>query len=161
MNAKVRPIPEDMHSLTPHLVCDGAAEAMDFYKRAFGAVEGGRMPGQNGKLMHGMMRIGDSALMLVDENKEWGMLGPKSLGGSAVTIHHYVNDVDAVFERAVKEGATAKMPPADMFWGDRYAVVIDPWGHNWSIATHIKDMTPEEMAAEAAKMGECGGAAPQ
>ncbi len=158
-NTNVKPIPEDMHTLTPHLVCDGAAEAIDYYKRAFGAVETARLPGTNGKLMHAMVRIGDSALMLVDENKEWGTMSPKSLNGSPITIHLYVTDVDAVFERAVKEGGTAKMPPMDMFWGDRYGVLIDPFGHNWSIATHIKDMTPEEMQTEMAKMGDCSDAA--
>jgi PhnB protein len=150
---KVQPIPEDMHSLTPHLVCKDASAAMDYYKRAFGAVEAARLPGPDGKLMHGMVRIGDSALMLVDENKDWGALGPTTLGGSPVTIHLYVKDVDAVFAKAVAEGGTAKMPPADMFWGDRYGVLTDPFGHSWSIATHIKNPTPEEMQAEMAKMG--------
>ena len=158
-NTNVKPIPEDMHTLTAHLVCDGAAEAIDYYKRAFGAVEVSRLPGPDGKLMHAMVRIGDSALMLVDENKEWGMIGPKSLNGSPVTLHMYVKDVDAVFERAIKEGGTARMAPMDMFWGDRYGVLIDPFGHNWSIATHISDPTPEQMQAEMAKMGPCGQAA--
>ncbi len=157
-NTNVKPIPEDMHTLTPHLVCDGAADAIDYYKRAFGAVETARMPGTNGKLMHAMVRIGDSPLMLVDENKEWGTLSPKSLNGSPVTIHLYVTDVDAVFARAVKEGGTSRMAPMDMFWGDRYGVVIDPFGHNWSIATHVKNMTPEEMQTEMAKMGDCSDA---
>lgn len=157
-NTNVKPIPEDMHTLTPHLVCDGAAEAIEYYKRAFGAVETARMPAPNGKLMHAMVRIGDSPLMLVDENKEWGALGPKTLNGSPVTIHLYVKDVDAVFERAVKEGGTAKMAPMDMFWGDRYSVLTDPFGHSWSIATHIKDPTPEEMQAEMAKMESCADA---
>ena len=152
MNAQVKPIPEDMHSLTPYLVCAGAAGAMDWYQRAFGAVDCGRLEGPDGKLMHGMVRIGDSALMLSDENPDWGAIGPKTLGNTPVTIHLYVDDVDASFARAVKEGATAKMPPADMFWGDRFCNIVDPYGHSWSIATHIRDVSPEEMQA-AAKMG--------
>ena len=157
----VKPIPEDMHTLTAHLVCDGAAEAIEYYKRAFGAVETSRLPAPDGKLMHAMVRIGDSALMLVDENKEWGALGPKTLNGSPVTIHLYVKDVDAVYERAIQAGGTARMPPMDMFWGDRYGVLIDPFGHSWSIATHISDPTPEQMQTEMAKMGNCADAVTQ
>lgn len=145
MTQKVNPIPPGMHSVTPHLVCDGAAAAIEFYKKAFGATEVGRMPGQNGRLMHGHIVIGDSAVMLVDENRQFGMLGPKTLKGSPVTIHLYVEDVDAFFARAVAAGAKATMPPADMFWGDRYGVVEDPFGHHWSIATHKRDLSPAEM----------------
>ena len=151
-NPQVRPIPEDMHTLTPHLVCANALEAIQYYKRALGAIDGGTMLTPDGKLMHAQIRIGDSALMLMEENKDWGALGPKTLGGSPVTIHLYVKDVDAVYAKAVAEGGTAKMEPADMFWGDRYGVLIDPFGHTWSIATHVKDATPEEMQAAAAKM---------
>jgi PhnB protein len=147
MNAAVKPIPEGMHSVTPHLVCAGAADAIEFYKKAFGAIEGGRMPGPDGKLMHAQIKIGDSHVMLVDEFPDWGSVGPKALGGTPVTLHLYVPDADAVFQKAIDAGATVKMPIADMFWGDRYGVVTDPFGHSWSIATHIKDMTPEEMAA--------------
>ena len=146
MATDVKPIPEGMHTITPHLTCAGAAEAIEFYKKAFNAVEGGRMPGPDGKLMHAQMMIGDSHIMLVDEFPEWGGKGPKMLGGTPVAIHMYVNDADAIFKQAVDAGATVKMPIADMFWGDRYGVVIDPFGHMWSIATHKKDMTPEEMA---------------
>lgn len=153
MATKVQPIPEDMHSLTPHLVCKDASAAIDYYERAFGATGAARMAGPDGKLMHGLVRIGDSALMLVDENPAWGMKGPTLLGGSPVTIHLYVKDVDAVYAKAIAEGGTAKMPPADMFWGDRYGVLIDPFGHSWSIATHIKDATPEEMQAAMKNMG--------
>ena len=161
MNAQVRAIPEDMHSLTPHLVCAGALDAMAFYKRAFGATEGAVMLAPDGKLMHGMVRIGDSALMLMEENKAWGSLGPALLGGSPVTIHLYVNNCDAVFAKAVAEGATVKMAPADMFWGDRYGVLTDPFGHNWAIATHIRDASPEEMKAAISQMSGCPDAAPQ
>ena len=143
--AKVKPIPEDMTSVTPHLICAGAAKAIDFYKQAFGAVEGGRMPGPDGRLMHAMIRIGGAAVMLVDEMPEWGALGPKALKGSPVTIHLYVEDVDAVVARAVKAGAKVTMPVADQFWGDRYGKLEDPFGHHWSVATHVRDVTPEEM----------------
>lgn len=148
----VKPIPEGMHSVTPHLVCAGAAEAIEFYKKAFGAVEVHRLPGPDGKLMHAAVRIGDSTVMLVDEHPEWQALGPKALKGSPVTLHLYVEDADAVFAQAVASGATAIMPVAEMFWGDRYGVVTDPFGHNWSIATHVRDATQEEMMA-AAKTG--------
>lgn len=148
----VKPIPEGMHTVTPHLVCAGAADAMEFYKKAFGAVELHRLPGPDGKLMHGALRTGDSTVMLVDENPQWQAFGPKYLKGSPVTIHLYVEDADAVFAQAVASGASAMMPVTEMFWGDRYGVVTDPFGHNWSIATHVRDATPEEMMA-AAKTG--------
>lgn len=143
--SQVKPIPEGMHTVTPHLVCAGAADAIEFYKKAFNAVEGGRLPGPQGKIMHAQIRIGDSAVMLVDEFADWGCFGPKALKGSAVTIHLYVENVDAAFEQAVAAGAKVKMPVADMFWGDRYGIVEDPFGHNWSIATHKRDVSPEEM----------------
>jgi PhnB protein len=139
------PIPQGMHSLTPHLVCAEAAQAIHFYKAAFGAEESARLPGPDGKLMHAAVRIGDSTLMLVDEMPEYGALGPKALKGSPVTIHLYVEDADAVFARAVAAGAKVTMPLADQFWGDRYGQLEDPFGHKWSIATHQRDMTPEEM----------------
>jgi len=144
---KVKAVPESMHSVTPHLVCAGAAEAITFYKQAFGAVEMGRLSGPQGKLMHAMIRIGDSAVMLVDEFPDRGSLGPKSLKGSPVTIHLYVEDVDATVKRAVAAGAKITMPVDDMFWGDRYGRLEDPFGHSWSVATHIRDVSPEEMQA--------------
>jgi len=140
-----RPIPDGMHSVTPHLVCAGAAEAIEFYKRAFDAQEAMRMPGPDGRIMHACIRIGDSAIMLVDEMLEWGAVGPKSLKGSPVTIHLYVEDVDATFERAIAAGAKTLMPVDNTFWGDRYGKLEDPFGHQWSIATHIRDMTPDEI----------------
>jgi uncharacterized glyoxalase superfamily protein PhnB len=143
--SSVKPIPDGMHSLTPHLVCANAAAAIDFYVKAFNAVEQGRLPGPGGKIMHASLRIGDSALMLVDEMPEWGSLGPKSLKGSPVTIHLYVQDVDAAVEQAVAAGAKVTMPVADMFWGDRYGQLEDPFGHRWSVATHTRDVSPEEM----------------
>jgi PhnB protein len=147
--AAVKPIPRGMRSVTPHLVCAGAADAIDFYKRGFGAVEEGRLPTPEGKLMHAQIRIGDSAIMLVDEAPQWGMLGPKALKGSPVTIHLYVEDVDAFVARAIAEGAKVKMPVSDMFWGDRYGVLEDPFGHNWSVATHQRDLSPAEIQAAA------------
>jgi uncharacterized glyoxalase superfamily protein PhnB len=141
----VKPIPEGMHSVTPHLVCAGAAAAIDFYKNAFGAIETSRVPGPGGKLMHASIRIGDSVVMLVDENPEWGTFGPKALKGSSVTMHLYVTDADAFTARAVAAGATITMPLSDMFWGDRYGQIEDPFGHRWSVATHIRDVTPEQM----------------
>lgn len=149
--AKAQPVPEGFHTVTPHLVCAGAADAIDFYKKAFGATEIMRVPGPNGLLMHASVRIGDSMVMLVDEMKEWGALGPIARGGGSVTIHLTVPDVDAWFARAVAAGATPLMPVADMFWGDRYGIVVDPFGHAWSIATHIRDMTAEEVSAAAAE----------
>jgi PhnB protein len=140
-----RPIPDGMHSLTPHLVCAGAAEAIQFYQKAFNAVELARLPGPDGKLMHGLVRIGDSMLMLVDENPAWGALGPHALKGSPVTIHLYVEDVDAAVAQAVAAGAKVTMPVADMFWGDRYGVLEDPFGHHWSVATHKVDLSPAEI----------------
>lgn len=151
-NAAVKPIPEGMHSLTPHLVCAGAAGAIEFYKKAFGAVEVARLPGPAGKLMHANVRIGDSALMLVDESPECGMLGPKALKGSPVVVHLYVDDVDATVARAVAAGAKITMPVADMFWGDRYGQLEDPFGHRWSVATHTRDLSPEEIRQGMAKM---------
>ena len=144
-DTKVKPIPEGMHSVTPHLVCAGAADAIEFYQKAFGAVEEARLPGPQGRIMHAMIRIGDSAVMLVDEMPEWGALGPKALKGSPVTIHLYVQDVDAFVARAVKAGAKVTMPVADMFWGDRYGKLEDPFGHHWSVGTHMRDVSKEEM----------------
>jgi PhnB protein len=151
--SKVKAIPDGMHSVTPHLVCAGAAEAIEFYKKAFKAVEIARMPGKDGKLMHAMIRIGDSAVMLMDEFPEWKAFGPKALKGSPVTIHLAVEDVDAVAAQAVAAGAKITMPIADMFWGDRYGVLEDPFGHLWSVGTHMRDVSPQEMQEAMAKMG--------
>ena len=149
----VKPIPDGMHALTPHLICANAADAITFYVKAFNAVELTRLPGPQGKLMHAIVRIGDSALMLVDENPQWGLLGPKSLKGSPVTVHLYVEDVDATVARAVAAGAKITMPIAEMFWGDRYGQIEDPFGHRWSVATHTRDVTPEEARQAMMKMG--------
>ena len=145
--SKVKAIPDGMRSLTPHLVCRGAAAAIDFYGRAFGAIEQFRLPGPDGRLVHACVLIGDSQLFLVDEMPEHGALGPRALKGSPVTIHLQVQDADATFARAVQAGATVSMPLADMFWGDRYGRVTDPFGHSWSIATHVRDVSPDDMVA--------------
>ena len=158
MPKQVQAIPAGMHSVTPHLVCDGAAKAIDFYKQAFGATDAASMPGPDGRIVHAQFRIGDSAVMLVDENRAYGMLGPKAVGGTPVTIHLYVDDVDTVYQRAVDAGAKAKMPPADMFWGDRYGVLEDPFGHHWSIATHKREVSAAEMQQAMREMSPPGGA---
>jgi PhnB protein len=145
-------IPRGMHTVTPHLICAGAADAIEFYKKAFGAKENGRLLTPEGKVMHAQIKIGDSVIMLVDEMPQCGARGPKAFGGTPVTLHLYVNDVDAVFAQAVKAGAKPKMPVTDMFWGDRYGVIEDPFGHNWSIATHKRELTSEQIQEGAKAM---------
>jgi uncharacterized glyoxalase superfamily protein PhnB len=148
--AKYRPA--DMHTVTPLLVCAGAAEAIEFYKKAFNATEKTRLPGPNGKLMHASLQIGDSTIMLADEVPDCGSLGPKALKGSPVYIHLYVEDVDGFAARAVAAGAKLTMPVTDMFWGDRYGQLEDPFGHRWSVATHIRAVSPDEMQQAMQKM---------
>ena len=149
----VKAIPDGYYSLTPYLVCKGAAKAIEFYAKAFGAEEVVRMPGPHGSIAHAEVRIGNSMLMLSDENKERGQLSPESIGGSACSIMFYTDDVDQVFKRAVAAGAKAEMPPADMFWGDRMGNIVDPFGHKWALATHTEDVSPEEMEKRMAAMG--------
>jgi uncharacterized glyoxalase superfamily protein PhnB len=151
-DSTVKPIPEGMHTVTPHLICAGAAEAIEFYKKAYGATEISRMPGPDGKLIHAAISIGESTIMLAEESPPRGALGPKGLRGTPVYIHLYVADVDAMAARAAAAGATMIMPVTDMFWGDRYAQLEDPFGHRWSIATHVRDVTPEEMQQAVMKM---------
>jgi PhnB protein len=151
--SQVKTRPDGMHSVTPHLVCAGASAAIEFYKKAFGAEELVRLPGPDGKLMHAMIRIGDAPVMLVDESPAWGALGPKSLGGSPVTLHLYVDDADAFVQRAVDAGAKVTAPLSDMFWGDRYGKLEDPFGHHWSVATHIRDVSEEELQQVMKQMG--------
>jgi uncharacterized glyoxalase superfamily protein PhnB len=147
----VQPIPAGKENLIPHLVCSPCVEAIEFYKKAFGAVEEGRAPAPDGKrLMHAALRVGKSYIFLVDDFPEFcggKSATPSALKGTPVTIHQYVADCDAAIKRAADAGAKVEMPPADMFWGDRYGVVVDPFGHKWSFATHKKDMTPAEMDA--------------
>jgi len=158
-NSKTAAKGKDRQAIIPHLVCAGAADAIEFYKKAFGAVEMMRLPGKDGRLMHGAIEIGGARVMLVDEMPEWGALSPKSLKGTPVTIHLYVDNVDAFVDRAVKAGATLKVPVADMFWGDRYGVIVDPFGHSWSVATHQRDMTVEEIQDAMKNMPPCDEAA--
>lgn len=141
----VKAIPDGYYSLTPYLVCKGAAKAIEFYTKVFGAVEAVRMPGPGGVLMHAEVKIGNSMLMLADENPQQGQLAPESLGGSPCSIMFYTDDVDRVFNHAVAAGAKSEKPPADMFWGDRMGNIVDPFGHKWAIATHKEDVSPEEM----------------
>jgi len=146
MKSKTKPIPDGFNTLTPHLVVKEASKAIDFYKKAFGAEEIRRMSGPDSEsIMHAELKIGNSRLMLVDEFPEMDARGPGSIGGTPVTIHMYVEDADSAFNRAVSAGAQVRMPLADMFWGDRYGVLADPFGHSWSIATHKEDLTPEEI----------------
>jgi uncharacterized glyoxalase superfamily protein PhnB len=159
MAGPVKRVPQGFHTVTPHLVVRGASEAIEFYKKAFGARELSRSPGPDGKsLMHAEIQIGDSRIFLNDEFPSMGAVSPQGLKGTPVTLHLYVEDADRMFQQAVQAGAQVGMPLADQFWGDRYGMVIDPFGHRWSIGSHIKDLTPEEMqkaaAAAFAKMGE-------
>lgn len=141
----VKPIPDGYHSLTPYLIIDGAAKAIEFYQKVFGATELLRLPGPGGKLGHAEIKIGDSVLMMADEMPEMGHRGPKALGGSPVGIMLYVEDVARTFEKAVAAGATVDRPVQDQFYGDRSGTVIDPFGYKWTIATHVEDVAPEEM----------------
>jgi len=145
----VKPVPDGYHTVTPYLYVKGAANAIDFYKKAFGAEELGRHAMPDGSIMHALMRIGDSMLMLNDEFPQMNCKGPASIGGTSVTLNLYVQDADKSWERAIQAGAKVKMPIADQFWGDRYGILTDPFGHDWSIATHKKDLTPAEIAAAA------------
>ena len=144
-----KPIPDGFHTITPHMVVSDAAKAIEFYKKAFGAQEIERFMTPDGKgVMHAQLKIGDSMVMLGNEFPPT-CLSPKSRGGTSVSLHVYVDNADATFERAVKSGCTAKMPMMDQFWGDRYGQVEDPFGHQWSIATHKQDLTQDQIAANA------------
>lgn len=151
----VKRIPEGMHTVTPHLICAGMADAIQFYRDAFDAEELMRLQGPQGKLIHACIRIGDSAVMLADECPDWRAFGPKSLKGSPVTIHLYVEDADAFVARAAAAGAKITMPVTDMFWGDRYGQLEDPFGHHWSVATHVHDVSPAELQEAAQKQTQC------
>jgi len=144
-------VPEGYHTITPHLVVRNAADAIAFYRKAFGAEELARMPGPDGKsIMHAELQIGNSRVFLCDEFPDWGARSPLALGGSAVTIHLYVEDCDAAFQRAVNAGAQVTMPLQDQFWGDRYGKLQDPFGHHWSVGSHIEDVSPAETLKRAA-----------
>lgn len=141
----VRNPPAGFHTVTPALIVRDAAGALDFYARAFGAEEVSRFVGPDGGIMHAEFRIGDSTIMLGEENEQWGTKSPLSTNGNSVTLHLYMPDADAAVTRAVKAGAKVSMPLEDAFWGDRYGKVTDPFGHEWGIATHVKDLSNEEM----------------
>lgn len=146
---EVKPVPEGMRTVTPHLVCAGAAEAIAFYQKAFNATELIRVAGADGRLLHACLRIGDSAVMLVDEFREWCSIGPRSLNGTPVTMHLYVDDADAWARQAAQAGAKVVMPVEEMFWGDRYGVLEDPFGHRWAVATHVRDIPLDELQRRA------------
>ena len=154
-----KPIPDGYHSVTPYLIINGAADALEYYKKAFGATELFRMPAPEGKIGHAEIKIGDSPIMLADEFPEMGYKSPKSLGGSPVSIMIYVDDVDTVFKQAVDAGAKEQRPIKDQFYGDRSGTLEDPFGHVWHVATHKEDISPEEMErrAKAASAAASGG----
>lgn len=151
--ANVKPIPDEYPRVTPYLIVDGASAAIEFYARVFGASERMRMPGPDGKIGHAELQLGDSMIMLADEYPEMDQRSPKTIGGTPVTLSVYVEDVDDTFDRAVQAGAKALRPVEDQFYGDRAGQFEDPFGHRWSIATHVEDVPPEEMAKRAEAMG--------
>jgi PhnB protein len=148
--AKVKPIPEGYHSVTPYLIIKGAADAIEFYKKAFGATELFRMPQPDGKVAHAEIKIGDSPIMLSDEHPEMGYVSPTSIGGSPVSLMIYVEDVDTIFKQAITAGGEQLKPLQDQFYGDRSGSLKDPFGHVWHVATHVEDVSPEEMDKRAA-----------
>jgi PhnB protein len=151
----VKPIPDDYPRVAPYLIVDGAADAIDFYSAVIGAAQrGDRMTTPDGKVGHAELTVGDSLIMLADEAPDWGAVGPRTVGGTPVTMHVYVEDVDDVFAKAVAAGATEVQPVTDQFYGDRSGTFEDPWGHKWNVASHVEDVPPEEMAERAkAAMG--------
>ncbi|MEO8436129.1 MAG: VOC family protein [Pyrinomonadaceae bacterium] len=154
--ANVKSIPDGYHSVTPYLIIQGAADAIEFYKKAFGATELFRMEHQ-GKIGHAEIKIGDSPIMLADEHPEMGHVGPKTLGGSPVGLMIYVDDVDTIFSQAIESGAAQVKPLEDQFYGDRSGTLKDPFGHVWTVATHKEDVTPEEMDKRMAAASGQGG----
>jgi len=147
----VKAVPDGYHTLTPYMTVRDAMRAIEFYKQAFGAQEKGTMKGPDGKVMHAELRIGDSIFMLADEMPQYGTHSPQAIGGSPMGLHIYTEDVDGAFDRAVKAGAKVEMPVTDMFWGNRYGKLSDPFGHKWSIATHKRDMSAQEIEKEQAE----------
>jgi PhnB protein len=141
----VKPIPDGYHNVTPYLYIRGAAGAIDFYKSVFGATEVVRMAGPDGRIMHAELRIGDSIVMLADENPRMGIMSPQTIGGFSGGLHLYVENSDAVIQKAVENGATPLRPIKNQFYGDRSGTLLDPFGHMWSVATHVEDVSPEEM----------------
>ena len=149
MAGKVKAVPEGTHTITAHLIARDGNKAIEFYKKAFGAEVKDVHHSPDGKVMHAELKIGDSKLLLADEFPEFGSKSPQSLGGSPVVLNIYVEDVDALFNRAVAAGATVTMPLANQFWGDRYGQVVDPFGHHWALGAHIEDVAPDELARRA------------
>ena len=149
--ADVKPIPDGYPQVTPYLIIDGADAAIDFYTKVLGATERMRMPSPGGKIGHAELELGDSLIMLADEHPEMGIRGPKTVGGTPVTMHVYVEDVDSVFERALNAGATATREVKDQFYGDRSGQFEDPFGHRWSVASHVEDVSADEMTKRAAE----------
>jgi PhnB protein len=145
MKKAVKPIPENYHAVTPYLVVQGAAKAIDFYKKVFGAKELMRMPGPGGKVMHAEIKIGDSIIMLADEHPEMDARSPQAFGGTPVSLMVYVPDVDNVFKQAVSAGAKELRPVKDQFYGDRSGTISDPFGHKWTVSTHVEDVSADEM----------------
>lgn len=145
MKNAVKPIPENYHAVTPYLVVQGAAKAIDFYKKVFGAQEIMRMQGPDGKIGHAEIKIGDSIIMLADEHPEMDARSPQAFGGTPVSLMVYVTDVDNVFKQAVSAGAKELRPVKDQFYGDRSGVISDPFGHKWTVSTHVEDVSAEEM----------------
>ena len=156
MASTVKKIPDGYTAVTPYLTVKGAAQAIEFYKKAFGAEEVMRFPSPDGKIMHAEIRIGGAVIMLHDEAPQWNALSPQTVGDTSSSIMLYVNDVDAVMKKAADAGATVTMPAADQFYGDRCGNIKDPFGHKWSIATHIEDVAPEALNQRMAKMFESG-----
>jgi PhnB protein len=149
--AKVKPIPDGYPRVSPYLVVDGAADAISFYSDVLGATERMRMPAPGGRVGHAELQLGDSVVMLADEFPDMGIRGPKAVGGTPVTIGVYVDDVDAVYDKAIKKGAQSLRAPEDQFYGDRTGQFEDPFGHRWSVSTHIEDVSPDEMAKRASE----------
>ena len=145
-----KPIPDDYPRVTPYLIVDGAGAAIDFYCSVLGATERVRMPGPDGRVGHAELQLGDSIIMLADENAQMDSRGPRAIGGTPVSLHVYVADSDAVFERAVQAGARALRAVEDRFYGDRSGQFEDPFGHRWNVSTHVEDVPPEEMSKRAA-----------
>jgi PhnB protein len=148
MSTKIKPIPDGYHTLTTYLVVRGAADALEFYKKAFTATELSRLNTPDGKIAHAEFKIGDSIFMISDENPQCTDMSPETLGGSPVKLFLYVTDVDTTFANAIKAGAKETMPPGNQFWGDRMGAVTDPFGHLWLIATHIEDVDPSELQSK-------------
>lgn len=154
----VKPVPDGYHTITPYLFIRGAAHAIDFYKSVFNATELFRTPGPIGQVMHAELKIGDSIIMMADENPKMGAMSPQTAGGVSTSLHVYVENVDGVVQKAINAGAKLLRPVKDQFYGDRSGTLLDPFGHMWSIATHVEDVSPEEMKKRAKEMSQSAGA---